>query len=68
MRCLWTVLFFLFISTTSPFLLLRLRLSVVHALPAHPEKPVTIGQYLKQLSRHKNFMWFVSMNLVQVRY
>uniref|UniRef100_A0A8C1S0Y8 Uncharacterized protein n=1 Tax=Cyprinus carpio TaxID=7962 RepID=A0A8C1S0Y8_CYPCA len=31
-----------------------------------PEKPVTLGKYLKQLSRHKNFMWFVSMNLVQV--
>ncbi|KAM9461982.1 transmembrane protein 180 isoform 1-T2 [Clarias gariepinus] len=30
------------------------------------EKAITLGEYLKQLSRHKNFMWFVSMNLVQV--
>lgn len=37
-------------------------LSVGHA----PESPVTIGQYLKQLSKHRNFLWFVSMNLVQV--
>uniref|UniRef100_A0A673I656 Major facilitator superfamily domain containing 13A n=1 Tax=Sinocyclocheilus rhinocerous TaxID=307959 RepID=A0A673I656_9TELE len=31
----------------------------------HSLRPVTLGEYLKQLSRHKNFMWFVSMNLVQ---
>uniref|UniRef100_A0A8C5GCX0 Transmembrane protein 180 n=1 Tax=Gouania willdenowi TaxID=441366 RepID=A0A8C5GCX0_GOUWI len=37
-----------------------------HAPPTYPEKSVTIGQYLKQLSKHKNFLWFVSMNLVQV--
>ncbi|XP_061564393.1 transmembrane protein 180 [Cololabis saira] len=30
------------------------------------EKPVTVGQYLRQLSKHTNFMWFVSMNLIQV--
>lgn len=42
------------------------RLNVGHAPLNHPEKPVTIGQYLKQLSRHRNFMWFVSMNLIQV--
>nr|XP_046212424.1 transmembrane protein 180-like isoform X2 [Oncorhynchus gorbuscha] len=30
------------------------------------EKPVTLGEYLRQLSKHKNFMWFASMNLVQV--
>ncbi|KAK7919273.1 hypothetical protein WMY93_010557 [Mugilogobius chulae] len=30
------------------------------------EKPVTVGQYLRQLSKHKNFRWFVSMNLIQV--
>ncbi|KAK5851147.1 hypothetical protein PBY51_001963 [Eleginops maclovinus] len=41
-------------------------LSVGNAPMTNPEKPVTIGQYLKQLSKHKNFMWFVSMNLVQV--
>ncbi|KAM9426633.1 transmembrane protein 180 isoform 1-T1 [Pholidichthys leucotaenia] len=41
-------------------------LSVGHGPLTHPEKPITIGQYLKQLSRQKNFMWFVSMNLVQV--
>ncbi|CAL8281999.1 unnamed protein product [Merluccius merluccius] len=40
-------------------------LSVGHALPQQ-EQPVTIGQYLRQLSKHKNFMWFASMNLVQV--
>nr|XP_040032467.1 transmembrane protein 180 [Gasterosteus aculeatus aculeatus]XP_040032468.1 transmembrane protein 180 [Gasterosteus aculeatus aculeatus] len=41
-------------------------LSVGHAPLAHTEKPVTIRQYLGQLSKHRNFMWFVSMNLVQV--
>ncbi|XP_053709908.1 transmembrane protein 180 [Synchiropus splendidus] len=41
-------------------------LSVGHAPHTHPDKPVTVGQYLKQLSKHKNFMWFVSMNLIQV--
>ncbi|XP_076008317.1 transmembrane protein 180 [Genypterus blacodes] len=30
------------------------------------DQPVTIKMYLRQLSKHKNFMWFVSMNLVQV--
>ncbi|KAJ7987526.1 hypothetical protein DPEC_G00327410 [Dallia pectoralis] len=30
------------------------------------EKQLTVGQYLKQLSKHRNFMWFASMNLVQV--
>ncbi|KAG5262743.1 hypothetical protein AALO_G00278380 [Alosa alosa] len=30
------------------------------------ERPVTLGEYLRQLSRHRNFMWFTSMNLVQV--
>ncbi|XP_065118682.1 transmembrane protein 180 [Paramisgurnus dabryanus] len=41
-------------------------LSVGQAPFTSPEKPVTLGEYLKQLSRHRNFMWFVSMNLVQV--
>ncbi|MEE6485980.1 hypothetical protein FKM82_014472 [Ascaphus truei] len=31
-----------------------------------PEKRITLTEYLKQLSRHRNFLWFVSMNLVQV--
>ncbi|XP_035262519.1 transmembrane protein 180 [Anguilla anguilla] len=34
--------------------------------PLAQEKSVTLGEYLSQLSKHKNFMWFVSMNLVQV--
>ncbi|XP_049614528.1 transmembrane protein 180 isoform X1 [Syngnathus scovelli] len=41
-------------------------LSVGHAPLTSSERPVTIWQYLKQLSRHRNFMWFVSMNLLQV--
>lgn len=41
-------------------------LSVGHAPHTQPEKPVTVGQYLRQLSKHRNFMWFVSMNLIQV--
>lgn len=44
------------------------RLSVGHAPLTQSEKPVTVGQYLRQLSKHRNFMWFVSMNLVQVRF
>lgn len=44
------------------------RLSVGHVTAVHPEKAaVTIGQYLRQLSRHRNFLWFVSMNLIQVK-
>ncbi|XP_069836298.1 transmembrane protein 180 [Dendropsophus ebraccatus] len=31
-----------------------------------PEKKITLLEYLKQLSRHRNFLWFVCMNLVQV--
>ncbi|XP_075791693.1 transmembrane protein 180 isoform X1 [Pelodiscus sinensis] len=35
--------------------------------PSAPlEKRITLGEYLKQLSRHRNFLWFVCMNLVQV--
>ncbi|XP_060097753.1 transmembrane protein 180 [Heteronotia binoei] len=30
------------------------------------EKRITLAEYLKQLSRHRNFLWFVSMNLIQV--
>ncbi|KAE8590512.1 hypothetical protein XENTR_v10018090 [Xenopus tropicalis] len=33
---------------------------------ASPEKRITLMEYLKQLSKHRNFLWFVSMNLVQV--
>lgn len=40
----------------------------VDAAPLPRDKPVTLGQYLRQLSRHRNFLWFVSMNLVQVCY
>lgn len=44
------------------------RLSVGHVAAVHPEKAaVTIGQYLRQLSRQRNFLWFVSMNLIQVK-
>lgn len=28
---------------------------------------ITLGQYLRQLARHRNFLWFVGMDLVQVR-
>lgn len=31
-----------------------------------PEKNITLLEYLRQLSRHRNFLWFVCMNLVQV--
>ncbi|KAM5142183.1 transmembrane protein 180 isoform 1-T5 [Mantella aurantiaca] len=31
-----------------------------------PEKKITLLEYLRQLSRHRNFLWFVCMNLVQV--
>lgn len=27
---------------------------------------ITLGQYLRQLARHHNFLWFVGMDLVQV--
>ncbi|KAJ3607727.1 hypothetical protein NHX12_024778 [Muraenolepis orangiensis] len=39
-------------------------LSVGQALPQ--DQAFTVGQYLRQLSKHKNFMWFAAMNLVQV--
>lgn len=45
---------------------LYFRLPVGHAPHVPAEKPITLGEYLKQLSRHRNFLWFVSMNLVQV--
>lgn len=41
-------------------------LSVGQAPFTSPGNPVTIGLYLKQLSKHRNFLWFVSMNLIQV--
>ncbi|KAM8924483.1 transmembrane protein 180 [Pelodytes ibericus] len=34
--------------------------------PSAPEKRITLLEYIKQLSKHRNFLWFVSMNLVQV--
>ncbi|XP_078269507.1 transmembrane protein 180 [Rhinoraja longicauda] len=34
--------------------------------PVAQEQTLTFSEYLKQLSRHQNFVWFVSMNLVQV--
>lgn len=30
------------------------------------EKRITLAEYLQQLSRHRNFLWFVGMNLIQV--
>ncbi|XP_030630157.1 transmembrane protein 180 [Chanos chanos] len=41
-------------------------LSIGHAPHAPAERSITLGEYLKQLSRHRNFLWFTSMNLVQV--
>uniref|UniRef100_A0A2I2Y2C5 Major facilitator superfamily domain containing 13A n=1 Tax=Gorilla gorilla gorilla TaxID=9595 RepID=A0A2I2Y2C5_GORGO len=29
---------------------------------------ITLGRYLRQLARHRNFLWFVSMDLVQVQW
>uniref|UniRef100_A0A673WLA0 Major facilitator superfamily domain containing 13A n=1 Tax=Salmo trutta TaxID=8032 RepID=A0A673WLA0_SALTR len=41
-------------------------LSIGQSPLTQQEKPVTLGEYLRQLSKHRNFMWFASMNLVQV--
>uniref|UniRef100_A0AAZ3PBL0 Transmembrane protein 180 n=1 Tax=Oncorhynchus tshawytscha TaxID=74940 RepID=A0AAZ3PBL0_ONCTS len=41
-------------------------LSIVQNPLTQQETPVTLGEYLRQLSKHRNFMWFASMNLVQV--
>lgn len=54
------------VSFELPVLLCLSRLSVGQAPFTSSEKPVTLGEYLKQLSHHRNFMWFASMNLVQV--
>uniref|UniRef100_A0A8U7ML06 Major facilitator superfamily domain containing 13A n=1 Tax=Corvus moneduloides TaxID=1196302 RepID=A0A8U7ML06_CORMO len=35
-----------------------------HSVPQ--EKRITLAEYLQQLSRHRNFLWFVCMNLIQV--
>ncbi|KGL74348.1 Transmembrane protein 180, partial [Tinamus guttatus] len=35
-----------------------------HSVPQ--EQRITLAEYLQQLSRHRNFLWFVCMNLVQV--
>ncbi|XP_028937013.1 transmembrane protein 180 isoform X1 [Ornithorhynchus anatinus] len=34
--------------------------------PVGEERRTTLAEYLRQLSRHRNFLWFVCMNLVQV--
>lgn len=34
--------------------------------PLAQDSRLTLAEYLKQLSRHRNFLWFVSMNLLQV--
>ncbi|KAM6951751.1 transmembrane protein 180 [Aplochiton taeniatus] len=41
-------------------------LSMGHGAHSQPEKQVTLGEYLRQLSKHRNFMWFSAMNLIQV--
>ncbi|XP_010084803.1 PREDICTED: transmembrane protein 180 isoform X1 [Pterocles gutturalis] len=46
--------------SSSPFSLYIEKLSIPE------EKKITLGEYLQQLSRHRNFLWFVCMNLVQV--
>lgn len=47
-------------SSSSPFRLYIEKLSVPQ------EKRITLAEYLQQLTRHRNFLWFVCMNLVQV--
>ncbi|XP_030309547.1 transmembrane protein 180 isoform X3 [Calypte anna] len=38
----------------------------IEKLSTPQEKRITLAEYLQQLSRHRNFLWFVCMNLVQV--
>lgn len=38
----------------------------IEKLSVPQEKRITLAEYLQQLSRHRNFLWFVCMNLVQV--
>lgn len=48
------------VFSSSPFRLYIEKLSVPQ------EKRITLAEYLQQLSRHRNFLWFVCMNLIQV--
>ncbi|NXP36728.1 MF13A protein, partial [Leiothrix lutea] len=38
----------------------------IEKLSVPQEKRITLAEYLQQLSRHRNFLWFVCMNLIQV--
>uniref|UniRef100_A0A8B9IH09 Major facilitator superfamily domain containing 13A n=1 Tax=Anser cygnoides TaxID=8845 RepID=A0A8B9IH09_ANSCY len=38
----------------------------IEKLSVPQEKRITLAEYLQQLTRHRNFLWFVCMNLVQV--
>lgn len=38
----------------------------IEKLSVPQEKRITLVEYLQQLSRHRNFLWFVCMNLIQV--
>lgn len=55
-----TVVLYFVCSSSSPF---RLYIEK-HSVPQ--EKRITLAEYLQQLKRHRNFLWFVCMNLVQV--
>ncbi|XP_063019383.1 transmembrane protein 180 isoform X2 [Melospiza melodia melodia] len=37
----------------------------IEKLSVPQEKRITLAEYLQQLSRHRNFLWFVCVNLVQ---
>lgn len=57
------VFFFVFVFTSSHLSHCRLYIEK----PSVPqEKRITLAEYLQQLSRHRNFLWFVCMNLIQV--
>ncbi|XP_061857311.1 transmembrane protein 180 isoform X1 [Colius striatus] len=38
----------------------------IEKLSVPQEKRITLAEYLQQLCRHHNFLWFVCMNLIQV--
>ncbi|NXI41875.1 MF13A protein, partial [Galbula dea] len=38
----------------------------IEKLSMPQERRITLAEYLQQLSRHRNFLWFACMNLVQV--
>ncbi|XP_039565184.1 transmembrane protein 180 isoform X2 [Passer montanus] len=46
--------------------LLCLCMLYIEKLSVPQEKRITLAEYLQQLSRHRNFLWFVCMNLIQV--